>query len=201
MSQESQVKAAIRRLGTPIRHIDDGFSSGLRVANIRARMNLDEQLKLVWCLYQWAVVLAILTMLAIMLPHVIVIRSARALARGVASIGTPRAPGDSSSFPKIWELFPILLSRSVRTRVYEPAHEELKEDYIRERARWTGPIARRWVTFCFTARTACMVGQSLWACLGGKAKTAIVTGLGAIGLGRLIPALREKVFEWFGRLL
>jgi hypothetical protein len=57
---------------------------------------------------------------------------------------------------------------------------------IRERKRWRTPWTRRYRTACFTIRTVCLVGQSLWACLGGKTRAAIVTALGVIGLDRLV---------------
>jgi hypothetical protein len=67
-----------------------------------------------------------------------------------------------SSFLSLWEFFPYLLPHRVRERVFEPAHQEMLEDYLltkRIRGRW----ARRWLSFCFTFRTALMVFDCLRA--------------------------------------
>jgi hypothetical protein len=75
-------------------------------------------------------------------------------------------------FPKVWELFPFILGRSLRTEVYEPAHEELKEDYVLA-LRHTGRRERRWLTFAFTCRTAHLVLLCIWVGLGGRVTRAL----------------------------
>ena len=104
-------------------------------------------------------------------------------------------------FPRLWALFPVILSRSVRERMYDPACQELLEDYAREWARWRTPRARRWVRFAFTVRTACLVGGCAWEALGEKGRKVAV-GSAAILFGpRVVGWVRERVFEMFGRLL
>jgi hypothetical protein len=103
-------------------------------------------------------------------------------------------------FPRFWELFPIILPRSLRTRVYDPSHEELKEDYLTERKRWRTPWARKWVTFAFTFRTGLLVGLCCWAGLSGTARKALIAFVGLVLGERVVSVLREKLTEWLGRL-
>jgi hypothetical protein len=126
-------------------------------------------------------------------------------------IGTLRSKGKISahrampaisppSFPRIWALFAYLLPREIRERVYEPAHQELLEDYLEARRRFRTKGACRWLTFCFTVRTAMMWAESLrvMACSkGAKALRWLVYGIFG---GQAIRAMRGVLFELFGRL-
>jgi len=115
-------------------------------------------------------------------------------------VGQPILSTPAPGFPRLWELFPIILPRSVRERIYEPYLEELKEDYLRERARWTGWYSRKWVTFAFTARTAGAFTNSAWAAIGGIGRR-IAVGLVALLLGRsAVETIRELWFSWTGKL-
>ena len=106
----------------------------------------------------------------------------------------------SAGIPRLWELFPLILPRTVKERVYEPIHEELKEDYLAARKRWRTPWAKRYVTFCFTVKTIGLVCQSLWAAFGEKTRRAlIVLAVGLIS-GSNAKAIREKLAEILGRL-
>jgi hypothetical protein len=113
---------------------------------------------------------------------------------------TTSVPSFSSEFPRLWELFPVILPRSVRERVYEPSHEELKEDYLKYRAMCRGAWSRRWVTFSFTIRTGGLIAQSLWAAAGGKARQLTLAAIVLFFGERLVAVAREKLAEWLGRL-
>lgn len=108
----------------------------------------------------------------------------------------PRPPKEG--FPRFWELFPIILPKSVRETVYEPCVEELKEDYLRERARWKGRFSRRWVTFCFTVRTVNLVFQSLWAATLSKTRKVLLGALTVIVGSQYAEAIRMRLAQWFG---
>jgi hypothetical protein len=71
-------------------------------------------------------------------------------------------------FPRIWLLIAFLLPGIVRTQTYDPAQEELKEDYLRARHLCSTLRERQWLTFCFTVRTAVLVVQSLCAWIGDR---------------------------------
>ena len=106
-----------------------------------------------------------------------------------------------SGFPRVWQLFPFLLPPSVRERIYEPAHEELKEDYLRARAICAGRYSRAWVAFCFTIRTAGLFAGSLWAAVGGTARKVFIAAVALLFGEHAVAAVRAKVAEWWGRLL
>jgi hypothetical protein len=127
--------------------------------------------------------------------------ASKLLATGpTTAAATVHADLPAAGFPRFWQLFPIILPRSVREKVYEPCHEELKEDYLKERARWTGKWTRRWVTLCFTVRTAGLVAQSLWAAAGGTARKLTLAAVALVLGERAVAVLREKIVEWLGRL-
>jgi hypothetical protein len=108
-------------------------------------------------------------------------------------------------FPWWWVLFPFILPRSVRERVYEPAFEELKEDYLKALPLWTGWLSRRWLTFCFSVRTAGLFGGSIWAAMwdaiGSRARKLIFGFIATVVGAQNADAIRQKLCEWFGRLL
>src|SRR5206468_1201 len=76
-------------------------------------------------------------------------------------------------FPRFWSLFAFLLPREVRERVYEPAHQELLEEYTLSRRLYRTKWARRWLTFCFTVRTAMLWTESLRVMACSKGAKAI----------------------------
>jgi len=73
-----------------------------------------------------------------------------------------------SRFPRAWALVPFILPRKVRLEVYEPACEELKEDYLEARRLARTKGARRWLAFAFTVRTIGLVLGSLHAAVGDR---------------------------------
>jgi hypothetical protein len=98
---------------------------------------------------------------------------------------TPTQSG--RGFPRFWNLFAYLLPRKVRERVYEPAHQELLEDYLTARKKYRTKWSRRWLTFCFTFRTVLMVLDSFRAMLGDHVVDFLV---------RLLP---EALRQWWVR--
>jgi hypothetical protein len=81
-------------------------------------------------------------------------------AADVAQINITWSPSSKISFPRMWDLFSYLLPRQTRERVFEPARQELLEDYLTSSSYRT-PWARRWLTLCFTFRTALMVADCI----------------------------------------
>jgi hypothetical protein len=72
-------------------------------------------------------------------------------------------------FPRIWLLFGFLPPQAIRNRVFEPCLEEMREDLLIAWRLCQTRNARRWLTFCFTVRTAVLVVQSLRAWIGDRA--------------------------------
>lgn len=105
-----------------------------------------------------------------------------------------------TGLPRFWELFPIILPRSIRERVYEPAYEELKEDYMRVRNRYRTPWAKRWVKFAFTVRTVYMVGQCFTAMSGSWGRRSIIAFVAWLLGGLAVDTFRQWYAHVFGRL-
>jgi hypothetical protein len=89
---------------------------------------------------------------------------------------------------------PATLPRKVRDEVYEPYHQELLEDYLLTRKKYRTRLARRWLTFAFTVRTALVVIQCLYVMLGEKGRKVlrwvVLTLLGE----EAVRAFREVFF-------
>ena len=99
----------------------------------------------------------------------------RAFAIHRSSVAT-HVPHDSQrafNFLIFWRYFAFVLPHKTRERVFDPAHEELLEDYLLTR-RLRGKWARRWWTFCFTVRTALMILDCFRAMLADRAFQLIV---------------------------
>jgi hypothetical protein len=103
------------------------------------------------------------------------------------------------SFPRSWSLFAFLLPREVRERVYEPAHQELLEDYTLARRSYRTKQARRWLTFCFTVRTAMMWAESLRVMACSKGAKALRWLAYVVFGSQSIKSVRVILFELFGR--
>jgi hypothetical protein len=104
------------------------------------------------------------------------------------------------AFPRLWSLLAFLLPRKARAEAYEPAHQELLEDYLVARKLYRTKWARRWLTFCFMLRTVVMVAQSLRAWLGDKRIRALKwLMLAVLGAGTL-RNLRGMLFDLFRKL-
>jgi hypothetical protein len=66
------------------------------------------------------------------------------------------------------QLFGYLLPHKARDRVFAPAYEEIKEDYLKT-CRLRTPWKRHWLTFCFVFRTGLMVADCFRALLTDRA--------------------------------
>jgi hypothetical protein len=100
-------------------------------------------------------------------------------------------------FPRVWKLFAFALPREIRTRVFEPAHQELLEDYIIAQGLYQAKWPRRWLILCFSIRTILMVLDSLRAMLGAKLlKLAIWTA--RCSAERLFEAFSGSSCIWVG---
>lgn len=80
-----------------------------------------------------------------------------------------------SNWPRFWELFGYCLPKKTRDKVYEPGRNELLEDYLlarKYRTKW----ARRWLTFCFTFRTALLIADC-WVVLARDKAVKVLLGL------------------------
>lgn len=59
--------------------------------------------------------------------------------------------------PRYWKLFSYILPHNTRKRVFEPAYQEMFEDYLETRGKYRTKWAKRWLAFTYTVRTAFMV--------------------------------------------
>lgn len=101
---------------------------------------------------------------------------------------------------RFWDLFSVILPQSVRERVYEPARQELLDDYLSVRGKFPTKWGTRWINFAFTVRIAVMVAQSLRAWLGDKALAWLWWLLIAVVGDGVVRGLRCLFFQFFGRL-
>ncbi len=74
----------------------------------------------------------------------------------------------SSQFLRFWELFSLILPRKARIKVFKPHYNEFKEDYLLAYCRYKSKWAKRWLNFCFTFRTVCMIVDCFRVSLGAK---------------------------------
>jgi hypothetical protein len=91
------------------------------------------------------------------------------------------------NFPRFWICFSYVLSARTREKVFEPAYNELLDDYLstwKERSKW----ARRWLMIAYTWRTFVMVVDCLAAASRDRA-FRLVSGF-----------LPDWAREWFGRI-
>ena len=102
-------------------------------------------------------------------------------------------------FPRVWKLLAFALPREVRTRVFEPAHQELLEDYLVARGRYRAKWSRRWLIFCFTVRTFLMIVDSLRAVLGLKAVRLLLWSAGFFFGGKALRDFRWLFFQPGGK--
>lgn len=91
----------------------------------------------------------------------------------------------SPGWPRFWRLFSFILGHKTRDRVFEPAHQELLEDYYTARREFRTRPARAWLHVCFTVRTAMLV----IGCLRGMIVEA--------GLGWLLKAVPSRFKTWW----
>jgi hypothetical protein len=70
--------------------------------------------------------------------------------------------------PRFWRLFSYILPKQTRVRVFEPAYNDMLEDYA-TRGKYRTKWAKRWLAFCFTWHTAWMVVECVASMLSDKA--------------------------------
>jgi hypothetical protein len=98
------------------------------------------------------------------------------------------------------ELFQFLLPRKVKTKIYEPALNDLKEDFLikahkfAERMHVDSPHEYhrkiRFLRFCFRFRSTLMVGECLWEMFGSLARKILMV---------LVPeGIREGIRRFIG---
>jgi hypothetical protein len=73
-------------------------------------------------------------------------------------------------------LLGYLMTPKHREQVYEPACEELVEDYIIARRQHTSKWSRRWLGLCYTIHAGTIFVQSLWSGLNDKVRRVIFWG-------------------------
>jgi len=101
--------------------------------------------------------------------------------------GQTPAIRQSAILPRLWRLFSYALSHRTRRRMFEPAYNELLDDYLstwKEQSKW----ARRWLTIAYTLRTIVMVVDCLSIAMRDRA-FRLLSGF-----------LPNWVREWFSRL-
>jgi hypothetical protein len=96
------------------------------------------------------------------------------------------------SFPRFWRLFSYCLPRPVRDRYFEPAYNDLLQDYLETRGTYRTIWAKRWLKFYYTLHTVRLVGGCLWGWLVNDK----LFGL----LCRLLPPWLAYLFRQFFRL-
>jgi hypothetical protein len=88
-----------------------------------------------------------------------------------------------------WELFQFILPPKTRREAFEPAYNDLKEDYLKAQA-YKSKWAKWWLCFCFILRTTFMVGDCFRVFFDVKMKNILLV---------LVPlAVREIVHRFFG---
>jgi hypothetical protein len=115
--------------------------------------------------------------------------SASAQTAGLTAQQPP--PSSAASFPRFWELFPIILDHETRERVYAPAVLDLLDDYVRLAPNYRTPLARAYLTTAFSFRTLLIVGQSLQQMVGERMWVRVLKWLPALITGLF---LLEKLF-------
>jgi len=71
--------------------------------------------------------------------------------------------------PRFWKLFSYVFSHRIRSRIFEPALNEMIEDYLLARQDYRTQWARRWLNFCFTFRMALTVLECFRAVIADSA--------------------------------
>lgn len=87
-------------------------------------------------------------------------------------------------WPRFWKLMGFAFPKGVRDRIYDPAVSELMTDYA-ARKQFRTKAARRWLTFCFTFRTALLVLDCVRALVMDRA------------IQFLLPLMPEWVRRWW----
>ena len=65
------------------------------------------------------------------------------------------------TLPRFLDLFKYLFGHDVRERVYQPAADDLTQDYFEARQKYRTMWARRWLAFCFTIRAILLALETM----------------------------------------
>lgn len=80
-------------------------------------------------------------------------------------------------YSRTWDLLGFLFPQGMRSEIYAPVIEELKEDLLLARAKCKSRISRRWIQCCFALRTSSVlvacVKVGICRCLGRAIPIAI----------------------------
>jgi len=71
--------------------------------------------------------------------------------------------------PRFWKIFGYVFSHRIRSRIFEPALNEMIEDYLLARQDYRTQWARRWLNFCFTFRMVLAVLECFRAVIADSA--------------------------------
>lgn len=92
-----------------------------------------------------------------------------------------------ATFPLFWERLRFITGGKLRKQVFEPAYNDLLSDHLTTQAvRFQTPWTRRWIKFCFGARTAWLVVEC-----------AAVGLRGTVGMFLLPQSVRDFVRNWW----
>jgi hypothetical protein len=101
-------------------------------------------------------------------------------------------------FPRIWWLLGFLLPRRVRQEVFEPAQEEMKEDYLRALRPLRTCGEARWLTMCFSFHTLVVVFQSAGAAIGDRGRRCLKLAVSAVlgaGAFRILRSFWQELWR------
>lgn len=102
----------------------------------------------------------------------------------------PNPPSKLRGLPKAWELLGFALPWKMREEIFEPTYNELLTDYLSTRSSYyQTPVARYWLSLCFTFRTIALVVECLF--VGSRDR------LWSFALALIPPALRQRVWEYW----
>jgi len=87
--------------------------------------------------------------------------------------------------PRFWNLFGYVFSHRIKSRIFEPALNEMIEDYLLARKDCRTQWARRWLNFCFNFRMVLTVLECFRVVIADRAFRS---------LARLLP---EPIRRWW----
>ena len=111
----------------------------------------------------WGVVATVFVLIQMVAITAVFYERPYELLHGRVILRQPPGVSGLPVFPRLWYWFRFLLPGRVQDRIFEPLFQEFLEDYTLAKAQCRTPWEARWITFCFTCRTAFMVTQCLFA--------------------------------------
>lgn len=92
------------------------------------------------------------------------------------------------SWPRIWDLAQYFLPKKIRERVYEPAHQEMLEDYLESQEKCDTLLSKQWINLCFIFRGTILLLDCWRALLTDKSVQLLLS---------LVPS---QIREWWTSL-